>query len=172
MIEHTDPGLPPQGPRRPTPTPRSVRRRKPAGRHGQSIARGVLIAVAVLSAVWLPTQSTAHATPVTASRTSIGVDGPCYWNLCLYEEADGSLTAWSLWDIGPTPYFISVFNATTGTRLARCDFGTNCRTSRYIDPPLRQCYEYVAFIGGSGASMPPSPVQRTSARITKCNFIH
>jgi hypothetical protein len=161
--------------RSPALTARSVRRRRrdptpsPTGRHGHRTIRGVLLAIAVLSAVCLPTQSTAHAAPVTASRTGIGVDGPCYWNLCLDAEPDGSLTAWSLWDIGPTPYYISVFNETTGTRLARCGSGSSCRTSSYIGPPLQRCYTYVAFVGGSGASIPPSPVQRTSARFTKCN---
>ena len=47
--------------------------------------------------------------------------------------------------------------------------GTSCTTPRYIGAPLGRCYTYVAFIGGSGGSLPPNPVQRTSATFTRCN---
>ena len=114
--------------------------------------------------------STAHAAPVSG----ISVDRPCWWNLCLDNQfqSDGSLTAWSLWDIGPTPYYISIFNETTGAQLAICGTGTSCTTSPYVAPPLNQCYTYAAFIGGSSASIPPSPVQRSSAKFTSCNFLN
>jgi hypothetical protein len=113
-------------------------------------------------------QPSAQAAATTTEHALVGPNGPCYWNLCLDAQPDGSLNAWSLWDIGPTPYYISIFNETTGARLARCGSGTSCTTSPYIGPPLRQCHTYLAFIGGSGASLPPSPVQRTSTRIIKC----
>ena len=118
--------------------------------------------------------STALSGVATAKTASVPVSGgPCYLNLCLYDApADGSLTAFSLWDVGPSPYYISIFNVTTGARLALCGTGTSCTTGPYQFPPLNRCFDYVAFIGGFGTSIPPAPVQRTSATLTRCNFLH
>jgi hypothetical protein len=136
----------------------------------RGVVWGLFLAIAVLSAMSLPMGSTAHA----ADRISVGsvyLPPPCPLTLCLGENSDGSLTASSLWDIGPTPYYISVFNETTGARLAICGTGTSCTTSPYIGPPLNECYTYAAFVGGWGASIPPSPVQRSSAKRTRCNYL-
>lgn len=138
--------------------------RTPHSHAPRGLGRFFLV-LALLSALSLPIASSAHAAPAGG----ISLDGPCYRNLCLYEEGDRSLTAWSLWDVGPTPYYITVFNQTTGALLARCGAGTSCTTSRYIGAPLGRCYTYVAFIGGFGGSLPPNPVQRTSATFTRCN---
>src|SRR3954465_15612364 len=146
------------GRRRPIPTRSRTRRDR------RRTLRALLLAVSAMSAICLPIQPSAHAATGSAGT---GTNGPCYWNLCLDAQPDGSLTAWSLWDIGPTPYYISDFNETTRARLALCGSGRSCRTSPYSGPPLQHCYTYVAYIGGSGASIPPSPVQRTSARFTK-----
>ena len=76
------------------------------------------------------------------------------------------LTASTLtYDVGPTPYYISIFDAYTGERLALCGRGTECTTDQ--GTPGR-CYEFVAYVGGDGMSMPPEPVQRTSAPLYKC----
>jgi hypothetical protein len=115
--------------------------------------RRLLLVLTLLSGMCLAIVSSAHAAP----PAGISANGPCYWNLCVYEESNQSLTAWSLLDVGPTPYHISIFNQTTGTRLKSCSTGNSCTTSPYIGPPLNQCYTYVAFIGGSGASLPPKP---------------
>jgi hypothetical protein len=132
-----------------------------------------LLAAVVMVVGGSPTPAAA-STGVSATPQSSGVDpnGPCYWNLCLYSTpSDGSLTAFSLWDVGPTPYYISIFNATTGALLARCGTGMSCTTGPYQFPPLNWCYNYVAFIGGYGAYIPPAPVQRTSATVSLCNFL-
>jgi hypothetical protein len=81
------------------------------------------------------------------------------------------MTAASAWDIGPTSYYISIFNQTTGARLALCGLSSECVTGPGTGPPLNRCYSYVAFVGGSGVTMPPEPVQRTSDTVQLCNYL-
>jgi hypothetical protein len=131
--------------------------------------RGLMLALGVAGALCLPFGSGAQAA-VGAGTT---YTPPCYQTgICLYMEANGALTAWSLWNVGPTPYYYSVFNETTGARLALCGLGTSCTTAPYQGPPQNRCYTYVAYIGGSGYTNPPAPVQRTSARFTSCNQLN
>jgi hypothetical protein len=114
-----------------------------------------------------------HA-PASAASPVIPPSSPCYFNLCLdYNPQDGSLTAWeAFYDVGPTPYYISIFNETTGERLAVCGFGTSCTSGPYHGPPLNECYDYVAYIAGYPSMLPPPSIQRTSETITECNYLH
>jgi hypothetical protein len=94
----------------------------------------------------------------------------CYNTLCLvYNYQPFKLTAWSLYDVGPTPYYISVFDVATGERLGVCGFGTECTTSPFGALTLGgNCFTYIAYIGGPAATMPPAPVLRTSAVLQHC----
>ena len=110
---------------------------------------------------------------VLASGTAAAATRPCMANLCLYasDMPSESLTAASNWDIGPTPYFISIFNQTTGDQLALCGSDTSCVTGAGVYPPMNRCYFYVAYIGGAGSAMPPAPVRRTSDTVRMCNHV-
>jgi hypothetical protein len=95
---------------------------------------------------------------------------PCYYSQCLYQLAvpgGQGLQAWSLQDVGPTPYYRSIFDVTTGARIAVCGTGTSC-TSGPIYLPYNTCHQYVAYVGSSSAVNPPAPVQRTSATVWFC----
>ncbi len=129
-------------------------------------------------AVWLAAAiaGTMSAFAAAAPASAVPADGSyhpqCYQvGICLalapgpaYHFTASTLT----YDVGPTPYYISIFDATTGTRLAVCGRGTECTTDQY-NWPIPTCHDFVAYVGGLGTSMPPEPVQRTSATLRKCS---
>ena len=113
--------------------------------------------------------ATAAPATLAGAGTASPWDTPCYFTgVCLYRETSGALTAWSLYDVGPTPYYYSIFNVTTHVRLTICGTGTSCSTGIYIAPTPGKCWTYVAYVGGSGVFAPPPPVQRQSAPFTLC----
>ena len=81
----------------------------------------------------------------------------------------GPFTASWRWDVGPTPYWISIFNSTTNQRIAVCGYGDSCTSDGNYGPPPDTCYEYIAFIAGYGDSMPLDDVQSTSNTVQVCN---
>jgi hypothetical protein len=110
----------------------------------------------------------AVATPASAALSDGRYHPQCYTvGICLsrtpgfaYTFTASTLT----YDVGPTPYYISIFNIYSGERLAVCGRGTECTTDQ-LDG---YCYTVVAYVGGPGTSMPPAPVQRTSEPASHC----
>jgi len=98
----------------------------------------------------------------------------CYDTLCLgvdrVTDRVGNpvdvLLAWSRYDVGPTPYYISIFDSYSGERLGLCAWGTSCRSSLGFE--RKGCSWFYAYIGGSGESRPPAPVLQMSAELTYC----
>lgn len=113
------------------------------------------------------------ASSTAGSSSPVGGLGPCdVLAICLQAATDsGPVSAWSWLDVGPTPYYISIFNRTTGQRVALCGFGRSCTTDS-VAPPLGRCYDFVAFVGGFGSTIPPAPVRSTSNIETLCSFLH
>jgi hypothetical protein len=56
-----------------------------------------------------------------------------------------TLTAATNADVGPTPYYISIYSETTGAELAICGFGTTCTATVTEGTPGAQTFE--AFVG-------------------------
>lgn len=56
-----------------------------------------------------------------------------------------TLTATTNTDVGPTPYYITIYSETTGAELATCGFGTTCTATVAQATPGTQNFE--AFIG-------------------------
>lgn len=71
------------------------------------------------------------------------------------------VTATASLDVGPTPYFIEIFDQTAGTAVAICGTGTTCQTS--ITYKLSTIRNYVAYVSGFGVSNPPPSVQAVSS---------
>jgi hypothetical protein len=63
-------------------------------------------------------------------------------------------------DVGPSPYWISIFDQTTGARVALCASGSVCGVN--INQASSTIRNYIAYVGSSGTAAPPSPVQATS----------
>jgi hypothetical protein len=143
----------------------------------RALTVAMLAGAATLLAAGAATATPAPAGPAAAAAVSApraaGPTAPvnrCYTQVCLYQLAvpgGQSLEAWSLLDVGPTPYYYSIFDQTTGSRIAVCGVGTSC-TSAPIYLPYNVCHQYVAYIGGSGFVAPPAPVQRQSDQVWFC----
>lgn len=56
-----------------------------------------------------------------------------------------TLTATTNTDVGPTPYYITIYSETTGAELATCGFGTACTAAVAQATPGPQLFE--AFVG-------------------------
>jgi hypothetical protein len=67
-----------------------------------------------------------------------------------------SLTASVNTDVGPTPWWIEIFNE-SGQNLAICASGSSCSTSVSYGGPSSQ--SYIAYVSGYGTSLPPPNVQ-------------
>lgn len=70
-----------------------------------------------------------------------------------------SVTATTNINVGPTPFFIEIFNQATGERLAVCATGTTCTATFPLTPtsvPL------VAFISANSTTLPPATTQASS----------
>jgi hypothetical protein len=95
----------------------------------------------------------------------------CYDTLCLgTDTAYGYVLAWSRYDVGPTPYYITIFDTYSGELLGLCGSGTSCRAPMFTDRTVEQsgCLYFVAYIGGWSATMPPTPILQTSATYRWC----
>ena len=56
-----------------------------------------------------------------------------------------TLTATTNTDVGPTPYYLTIYSETTGAKLATCGFGTTCTATAAQATPGAQTFE--AFVG-------------------------
>jgi hypothetical protein len=74
-----------------------------------------------------------------------------------------TVTATASADVGPTPYFIEIFDE-GGTRMASCGSGTVC--SFTYTPPFYPGSNLVAFISSSAATFPPSGIVASSNELT------
>lgn len=109
------------------------------------------------------------ATPAAAAIPIYTV--PCWSgsNICLYEtEYNQGFTAFALYDVAPTPYYYSIWNLTNGAQLALCGGGMECSTGQRGYPGPGQCFQYIAYVGGPGGTLPPPPVIRTSQVLRLC----
>jgi hypothetical protein len=125
---------------------------------------------AAFTALLLIAGAVALAAPAQAGPPiTTPVGSHCYYTICFYQTTPGGnvVEASSLFDVGPTPYYRSIWDKTTGTRIALCGTGTAC-TSAPIYLGYNVCHEYIAYQGGSGATMPPAPVQYTSTTVWVC----
>jgi len=70
-----------------------------------------------------------------------------------------TVTASANADVGPTPYYIEIFNE-NGTRLDVCGSGTACSFS--YTPPLFTATNLVAFVSDYSTALPPAGIEASS----------
>lgn len=63
------------------------------------------------------------------------------------------LTATTDQDIGPTPFFVDIFDTTTGTSLVECGFGTSCSVE--VSQAEATLHAYQAYLSYFPTSFPP-----------------
>ena len=71
-----------------------------------------------------------------------------------------TLTATYSTDVGPTPYYIEIFDHTTGTLVKVCGSGTTCSVSVSYNYPTT--HTYLAYVSLYGTTEPPPGVQQKS----------
>jgi hypothetical protein len=67
-------------------------------------------------------------------------------------------------DVGPTPYYIQIFNEDTGLRLASCASGSDCPLN-FTSAPIG-LYHLVAFVSASSSTFPPTGIVASSNLLT------
>jgi hypothetical protein len=100
-------------------------------------------------------QATSNSVAVTWLAVSLGVS-----TTVLVPGGTTTLTAYANTDVGPSPYYIEIFDSTTGTRVAVCGSGSSCSTN--VTQSSSTIRNYVAYIALSGTTNPPPSVQVTS----------
>jgi len=70
--------------------------------------------------------------------------------------ASTTLTATTLRDVGPTPFFIELFDATTATLLTACGSGTSCSVT--VSQGAATTHSYSAYVSPFSSSLPPAEI--------------
>jgi hypothetical protein len=70
-----------------------------------------------------------------------------------------TVTAMTNVNVGPTPYYIEIFNQMTGTRVGVCGFGTSCSATVALSFGENR---FVAFVSSFGTTLPPGNIQASS----------
>jgi hypothetical protein len=74
-----------------------------------------------------------------------------------------TVTATASFDVGPTPYFIQVYDIVTGRRITSCGTGTTCTTTTFT--PSASGNTLVAFIAQASTTPPPPLAVAQSATV-------
>jgi hypothetical protein len=86
------------------------------------------------------------------------------WELSLTAPSrtygSATITATANGDVGPTAYFIEIYNENTGALLDDCGFGSTC--SFAFEPPVGLPTYLVAFIATYSSALPPPNIQASS----------
>jgi hypothetical protein len=77
---------------------------------------------------------------------------------------DAALTATASLDVGPTPFFIEIFDLGSGTLVAECGFGATCTT--IVSPQVSAVRTYIAYISGFGTTLPPPNIRSQTPGVT------
>jgi len=71
-----------------------------------------------------------------------------------------TLSATTSSDVGPTPWYIDIYDMTTGTLLKSCGAGTTCSVN--VIEGLETTHAYAAYVAMPDSTPPPSDIQGTS----------
>jgi hypothetical protein len=63
-----------------------------------------------------------------------------------------TLTAITSADIGPSPFWTEIYDATTQTRLVTCGYGTSC--SATVSQSVATTHEYIAYLSNDSTAYP------------------
>jgi len=110
-------------------------------------------------------QSVIHAPSYVCLR------GTMCWSLTLtaqnplpYEGSTAILTATANYDVGPTPWYIEIYDQTTGQQVCIAGSGTTCSAS--VEFSFATTQTYVAYVAASSSTAPPPSIQVASNTTT------
>jgi hypothetical protein len=67
-------------------------------------------------------------------------------------------------DVGPTPWWIEIYDDTSGTLIALCGFGNSCSAS--VSQQAATTHSYTAFIAAVSGTPPPPDIRSMSNTVT------
>ncbi len=109
------------------------------------------------SSVYPPSgiQATSNASYVTWANSG--------YNLALSmartSSGQDTVTATSTVNVGPTPYYMEIFDLSTGSRVAVCSTGSSCAATVAL---VSGRNDFVAFISSLDTTLPPANTQASS----------
>lgn len=101
----------------------------------------------------------AVAQPAVAWTASLGASSTSLW-----PTQYSTLTATTNQDVGPTPYYLSIYDTSAGTNVAICGTGTTCSAS--VTQATATTHSYVAYVSYYPSVHPPSNIQATSSTVS------
>ena len=110
-----------------------------------------------------PKGATSATTTATTSTTSFTISLSASYSLLGVNESD-TLTATTNQNVGPTPWYIEIFNQNTNVLVAICGSGTSCSVSVTQSNP--ENYSYIAYVAASSSTNPPPNIQATSGTVS------
>jgi hypothetical protein len=72
-----------------------------------------------------------------------------------------TLTATTANDVGPSPYYIEIFDVTAGSRLSVCGSGTTCTATESQSQTIT--HQFVAYVSANSTALPPASTVAQSA---------
>lgn len=66
-------------------------------------------------------------------------------------------------NVGPSPFYIDIYDTNTNTLIASCGFGTTCKAT--VSQSVAGAHVYVGYVGLASASAPPTELQTTSTPV-------
>ena len=85
---------------------------------------------------------------------------PAPWVGIAYPKTT-TITASANIDVGPTPYYIEIYDNNSGQLLAYCGFGSSCSAAVRSDSSYQPTWP-VAFIASYSPTLTPANVQSSS----------
>ncbi len=117
----------------------------------------------------------AAATQAPTSRLPVRSANLAGYSISLYGSTNAlppgytlSLSAYANLDVGPTPYWIEIYDQSTGGLVARCGTGSACYGS--VAEPGATTHSFIAYIAGYGNSNPPPSIAATSNAVS-CTWL-
>jgi hypothetical protein len=125
-------------------------RRFPFGRGVALLAVSGLLGLGVIAGTAASASASTFTVTLTASPTTLPVGQAT------------TLTATANMDVGPTPYFIEIYNTSAGgPPICVIGTGTTCTTKQAEFIPTSE--DYVAYVALDSPASPPSQIQAKSA---------
>ena len=109
---------------------------------------GLLALSGVVGGTAAPARADSFFVELTASPPTVAV------------SQSATLTATTGADVGPTPWYIDIYDMTAGKLLRACGFGTTCSVS--VTEGLATTHAFVAYVASPSAAPPPANIQGTS----------
>ncbi len=116
-------------------------------------------AVNALSAPLAAKSQAAAVTPAVAWTASLSASSTSLW-----PTQYTTLTASTNMNVGPTPWYLGIYDATTGASVAICGTGTTCSAS--VTQASATTHSYRAYVASYSTTNPPANIQAASSYVT------